>query len=169
MAIKGRPTKYTEQLADEICERLAGGEALIRICRPDDMPHESTVRQWDRVSFETRNDASPKYPGFYTKYAHARDLGIDHLAEETIEIADDGRNDTYIDDEGNEQVDHDHIRRSQLRVAARQWYISKVAPKKYGDKQEIKHSGSMGVAVQAPPADVESAMRKMLGRDKPND
>lgn len=62
------------------------------------------------------------------------------MAEETIEIADNGLNDFQVDEEGNPVVDHDHIKRSQLRVAARQWYVSKVAPKKYGDRQHVETS-----------------------------
>lgn len=146
----GRPSLYTEEVVDEICARLSAGESLLHICRDDHLPAESTVRGW----------ANDDVNGFFAKYSRARDLGLDHLAEETIEIADDGRNDTCVDDEGNEQVNIDHIKRSQLRVAARQWYVSKVAPKKYGDRQHIDVKGDMtNRPAQADPASVMEAMR----------
>lgn len=37
-AKRGRPTKYTPELAERICERLSGGEPLTRICAEAGMP-----------------------------------------------------------------------------------------------------------------------------------
>ncbi len=135
---RGRPSKFSKKVARDILARLAIGESLRRICSADDMPAESTVRGWviDDVQ------------GFSAQYARARDMGVDALADETIDIADDGRNDTYTDydAEGNavEKTDFDHIQRSKLRVSARQWYLSKVAPKKYGDKVNHELAGKDG-------------------------
>lgn len=61
------------------------------------------------------------------------------MAEQIIEISDDGTNDTYVvrDEKGNaleERVNHDHIQRSRLRVDARKWLLSKMRPEKYGDR-----------------------------------
>jgi hypothetical protein len=58
-----------------------------------------------------------------------------------LEIADDGRNDTYEDENGHQHVNTDHIQRSRLRIDARKWLASKMAPKKYGDRVEQAHSG----------------------------
>lgn len=59
---------------------------------------------------------------------------MDRMAEEILQIADDGRNDTYEDADGHERTDSDVIQRSRLRVDTRKWLMSKLAPKKYGDK-----------------------------------
>ena len=59
---------------------------------------------------------------------------MDAYAEEIIEISDDGSRDTYIDEKGREVIDREVIARSQLRIDARKWYASRLAPKKYGDK-----------------------------------
>ncbi|OZI26935.1 terminase [Bordetella genomosp. 9] len=77
---------------------------------------------------------------FREQYARAREAQADKLAEEILSIADDGLNDTYVDDEGNKRTDHDVVARSRLRVDARKWLASKMAPKKYGDK--IEHVGN---------------------------
>ena len=61
MAKRGRPSKYTKAVADEICLRLAKGETLRSICRDEHMPHEATVRQW----------AVQDYEGFYTHDARS--------------------------------------------------------------------------------------------------
>jgi hypothetical protein len=75
-------------------------------------------------------------------YACAREARADKLFEDILKISDDGANDTYIDDEGNQRTDHDVIARSRLRVDTRKWMAAKMLPKKYGDKLEL--SGDAG-------------------------
>lgn len=75
--------------------------------------------------------------GFRKNYARAREDQADVLAEEILQIADDGLNDTYTDEKGNECTNQDVIARSRLRVDARKWYASKLAPKKYGEKLAV--------------------------------
>jgi hypothetical protein len=86
-------------------------------------------------------------PEFSQQYAKAREALLDHWAEEITEIADDGSND-WIKREAEEgrveiKVDAEHINRSRLRVDTRKWLLSKLAPKKYGDKTQVEHSGSV--------------------------
>ena len=88
-----------------------------------------------------------RYPEFVTQYAHARNSQADHFAEEILEIADDGSNDYMTRKQGDievEVVNHDHIARSRLRVDARKWLMSKMAPKKYGDKVTNELVGADG-------------------------
>lgn len=42
----GRPSDYSEELADIICERPADGESLRSICLNDGMPNKATVFRW---------------------------------------------------------------------------------------------------------------------------
>lgn len=130
----GRPSLYRQDIADKICQRLASGESLRKICRDEDMPTESTVRQW----------ALDDVHGFYAQYARAREVQAEVIAEEILSISDDGLNDTYEDDEGNTRTNHDVIARSRLRVDARKWYLSKVMPKKYGERTDINVGGQEG-------------------------
>lgn len=44
----GRPSTYTDDLFNEICERMANGETLMQICRDDQMPDHETVKRWTR-------------------------------------------------------------------------------------------------------------------------
>ena len=126
-------TTYTDEIANEICSRLVDGKSLKKICEMEDMPSKSTVFKW-----LSENES------FSDKYARAREAQADTLADEIIDIADDGENDTYEDDEGNVRTNQDVIARSRLRVDARKWIASKLKPKKYGDKLTQELTGKDG-------------------------
>lgn len=139
MTKRGRPSSYTPEIADEICKRLSMGESLRAICRDEGMPNEATVRTW----------ALDDKEGFYTQYARARELQALHWAEEILEIADDGSNDTNINPKtGEPMLDSEWMQRSRLRVDTRKWLLSKVLPKVYGDKIDVTSNGKgVGLAI----------------------
>lgn len=130
---QGRPSTFTQAIADEICERLADGEPLRQICRDERMPAWRTVYDWKAANEE-----------FSTRIARARELGHDAIAQECLSIADYGLNDTYLDDEGNRRTDTDVIQRSKLRIETRLKLLSKWDPKRYGDKMDLNHGGQDG-------------------------
>jgi len=76
------------------------------------------------------------------RYARAKELQMDYLAEELLEISDDGSNDTIINEKGQKVEDKEWTNRSKLRVDTRKWLMSKLAPKKYGDKLDLTTGGS---------------------------
>lgn len=131
---------YTQAAADEICERIANGEPLRVICRDEHMPAWRTVYGWINA-----------HPDFEARIARARELGFDAIAEECIEIADDGSNDWMEKhDEKTGQatgyvLNGEHVQRSKLRIEARLKLLAKWSPK-YADKQQIEHSGSVDIA-----------------------
>ncbi len=124
----GGITTYTAEMAGRICERLTYGESLREICRGPEMPAASTVFKW----LSEQED-------FSEQYAKAKEAGIVALAEDILDIADNGTND-WIERNGDEkdkesyQYNGEAIQRSKLRVDARKWILSKLAPKKYGDR-----------------------------------
>lgn len=120
----------------QICSRLASGEPLTKICRDDSMPDVTTVYRWMAARDEFRQ-----------QYARAREDQADTLADEIIEISDDGTRDTYIVD-GEERTNQDVIARSRLRVDTRKWVASKMKPKKYGELVRQEHSGAEGQPIQ---------------------
>ena len=134
---RGRPTKYSKALADRICERLAEGRSLREVCREPDMPHEATVRGW----------AVKDKDGFFTHYTQAREIGYHAMADELLEISDDGRNDFIERLENDErpnwyEYQAEHVQRSRLRVDTRKWMLSKALPKIYGDRLAVEHDVS---------------------------
>lgn len=112
-----KPCSFTPTLAERICVRLASGESLRAICESADMPAESTVRLW----------AVNDHEGFAAQYARARDAQAERYAEEIVEIADTEK-DASI---------------ARNRIDARKWTASKLLPKRYGERVELEHSGSI--------------------------
>jgi hypothetical protein len=122
MARTGRPSSYSRKIADEICEAIATGGALHRLCEErEGWPNERTVYRWLEANEEFRR-----------KYARARDRQGDRMAFETVLIADE---------------EPDPVK-ARLRVDARKWLASKLAPKKYGDRQQLEHTGKDGGPIQ---------------------
>ncbi len=122
----GRPSSFTQEIADAICERLSDGESLRSICSAEDMPNKATVFRW-----LTADEA------FATRYARAREAQADVLVDEMVDIADDGSND-WMEKRFSEETrwveNGEALRRSALRVSTRQWIAEKLKPKKYGSK-----------------------------------
>lgn len=137
----GRPSTYTEAKAEEICAKLAEGLSLREICRAEDMPHVSTVFRWIEA-----------YEDFRDRYARAREAQAHNMAEELMEIADDGSNDWMERQRQDGSIEtvlnSEHVQRSRLRVDSRKWLLSKMLPKVYGDKVTQEHTGPGGGPVR---------------------
>lgn len=134
----GRPSLYSEELAEEICRRIAGGRSLRSVCRDADMPDGATVCRWL---------AKEEHARFRDHYAHARELQADALFDEALEIADNGTNDWMLHNDPDNpgyRLNGEHVQRSRLRVDTRKWAAAKLAPKKYGDKIEQTLQGPGG-------------------------
>lgn len=119
----GRPTDYLPEVAEDICNLLMLGESLRSVCKRPGMPAIRTLMNWLQ-----------RHEDFMQQYARAREIQAELLAEQIIEIADDSSGDVIVDEDGREQTNHERVARSRLRVDARKWYASKLAPKKYGDR-----------------------------------
>ena len=128
-----RPSIYTPALAAEICERLAAGESLRAICADPDsvFPDRSTINDWIATDRE----------GFADQYARARDVGLDVMADELLQISDEQ---AVVYTKTGAAFDPD-VQRDRLRVDTRKWYLSKLAPKRYGDKLQVEHSGNVSI------------------------
>lgn len=132
-----RPSSFTQEVADLICERIAGGESLVAICQDDEMPARSTVFKW-----------LTDIPGFSDIYARAREAQADALADDIVHIADTPQIGTRSVSKatGTEITEGDMIEHRRLQVDARKWMAGKLAPKKYGEKIGVEHSGSIELA-----------------------
>lgn len=132
----GRPSLYSEELIDNLCEQISTtSKGLVEICKADEFPHHATVLRW-----LTEKDKDV----FRDKYARARELQAELLADEIISIADDDSKDSLTVSTKNGAYlveDREWTSRAKLRVDARKWKASKLAPKKYGDKLDVTSGG----------------------------
>lgn len=145
----GAPSKYSHQLMLDICEHIANCVPLRTIAGMEGMPSVQTMMTW------LADEAKPE---FLEHYARAREAQADKMAEDILAIADEectmvraDKHGTMDDDgEGNTEVvfDSTAVQRNKLRVDARKWLASKMAPKKYGDKLVSEHTGANGGAIQ---------------------
>jgi hypothetical protein len=130
--------RYSPEVSDEILDRLAMGESLRKICEDPHMPAPSSVIEW------VQRDES----GFAERYAHARSIGYQLLADEIVHIADTPMIGTKSVSKatGLEITEGDMIEHRRLQVDTRKWMLAKMLPKIYGDKQQIEHSGAVDIA-----------------------
>lgn len=138
----GRPAKFTQELADQVCAKLIEGQSLRTVCLADDMPCATTVFKWLR-----------EIPEFTQQYARAKEEAADALFEEILDIADDGTNDwmEQRSEEGKDlgwRVNGEALQRSRLRVDTRKWAMSKMKPKKYGDRIDLGNADGKPFTVE---------------------
>jgi hypothetical protein len=116
-----RPSEFSQEIADHICERLADGQSLRAICRDNLFPDKATVFRWIAAKKDFRD-----------QYARARETQADALADEILDIADKAED----------------AAKARLQVDARKWLAGKLRPKVYGDKVSTEVTGADGGPLQ---------------------
>ena len=107
----GRPSTYTEEMGNLICDKLTEGVSLRKLCSQPEFPVASTVYVW-----------LDRFPEFAERYVRAREAATEDMLEEILQIADD------------DKIDPNDKR---VRIDTRKWAMGKLKPKKYGDKQTV--------------------------------
>lgn len=118
----GRPSKYSDEIVERICELIASGMSLRAVCSQESMPSTATVCKWLSENQE-----------FSEQYARAREKQADYFVEEIIEIAD------------SVEAESAAVSKAKLQIDARKWAASKISPKKYGDKVEQQITGNLAI------------------------
>lgn len=124
----GRPSKYTPELAAEICMRLSDGEPLRKICRDEHMPEWRTIYDWLARDKELS-----------AQVTRAREAGYQAMAEETLEIADNfhlGQTEV-LDDKGSRVTIEDMLGHRKLRIETRLKLLACWDPSKYGNRTVV--------------------------------
>lgn len=145
----GRPSKFTQEIAEAICGRIACGESLRKVCERTGMPSLATVMRWL---------ADPARAQFREQYVCAREAQADKLVEDLLEIADEECTMVKADKHGSSDddgcgrtevvFDAVAVARNKLRVDARKWIAARMAPKKYGDRITQEHTGRDGGPIE---------------------
>lgn len=127
----GRPSKYTEQLAEAICDYIATGMTLIDICEMTGFPSRITVNSWMRSNAE-----------FLSRITRAREDQQDYFADRIHQL--------------NMGMNAENWQFTNAQIRNIQWLMGKLKPKVYGEKAQvaltdgdggplvIKHIGSSG-------------------------
>lgn len=127
----GRPSKYTPELAKEICERLANGEPLRKICRDDHMPSWVAIYDW-MVRDDKLGDQGA---GLSLAIARAREVGQDAMAERAyLEMYQEPER---ILSEGGGRIDSGYVQLVKARAEITLKLLAKWNPKRYGDRVEL--------------------------------
>ena len=108
-------------ILDELIEWISDGKTLRAFCRQDGYPSKSSI-------YRMIDDLKETDPELSGRIARARDEGHDAIADECVEIADTAEDANL----------------GKLRVWTRLQLLAKWNPKKYGDKQQLEHSGANG-------------------------
>ena len=132
----GRPSSYTPEIADAICERVAMGESLASVCLSLGIGY-AKVMHWQKEK-----------PEFGENYARACEDRADWHADEILAIADD------------ESLPPDARR---VKIDARKWSAGKMKPKRYGEKVQTEHSGMLTVATKE---QRDAAVKAAMGADQ---
>jgi hypothetical protein len=107
-----RPSLYEPGVLDKVCDALIAGDSLTQLCKDSDMPSEASVYR-----------AMAKDDEVARIIARARECQQDAEIDRTVAMAD-----------AATEADYNVVK---LRICARQWRASKLAPKKYGDRSDV--------------------------------
>ena len=145
----GKPVYWTEELIkttfDKIIERICDGDSVRSILDKADRkeyPCNVTFLAWVASNEE-----------YMKQYDKAMEIRADKMFEDLLVIADNQENDVIVKPDGTEYVNNNVIARNKLQIDTRKWALSRMNPKKYGDKQEVDLTSKgeqLGVQIYLP-------------------
>lgn len=147
----GARSTYTDELANEIIERLSEGEPLRQICRDPHMPSWMSVYRWMDANAD-----------FALRIARAREIGEDAIAQEALMIADTPVEGVRLKETatGIERVTEDMLGHRKLQIETRLKLLAKWNPKKWGEKvTQTVEGGDKPVQIDSAVSDIEAARR----------
>lgn len=141
--IRSKGTKMLDaaqqKMFNEICDRISEGESMSEICCDLHLPHRLTVLRW------LREDEASNGP-LRNSYAQAKEAYADLMAEKIRVESETERPTESVSNSakmGPMVTKSDNVQRSKLIVEALKWTMAKTAPKKWGDRIAVEHSGSV--------------------------
>jgi hypothetical protein len=127
----GRPTKYTPEIAKQMCEMLADGVPLREICRQEGFPNWRTVYDWMAKDDSLGSAGS----GLSAHIARAREVGQDAMAERAY--LDMYREPERILTDGGGKIDPGYVQLVKARAEITLKLLAKWNPKRYGDRVQL--------------------------------
>lgn len=108
------------KIAEQVMAGMRSGLSAFKACQVAGVP-QSTFSRW------VDDDAT-----LAENYARAREDLIERIANDVMELAD-----SEVPETGDGKKDWQAVQKHKLQVDTRKWLLSKLAPKKYGDKLEV--------------------------------
>ncbi len=118
----GRPSDFTPELGDAICDAMLAKVSLRAIEQMEGMPHRNTILRW-----------LTQFPAFADKYARARQVQADLLDDE-IQVASD-------------QANVEDWQLHRMRIETMKWRAGRMAPQKYGERVALTGADGGPIAV----------------------
>lgn len=141
----GRPSKYTPEIAQEMCKLLADGVPLREICRREGFPAWQTVYDW--MYRDDKEVAAGRGVGLSGAIAKAREVGQDAMAERAYQ-------DMYseperIMSEGGARIDPGYVQLVKARAEITLKLLAKWNPKRYGDRVQLAGDAENPIKIDA--------------------
>jgi hypothetical protein len=115
-----KPERDKDAICQSVLQGMRDGMSAFKACQAAGVP-QSTFNRWVDADAKLAED-----------YAHAREDLIERMANEVLELAD-----SDVPETGDGKRDWQAIQQRKLQVDSRKWLLSKLSPKKYGDRLEL--------------------------------
>jgi hypothetical protein len=118
-----RKSKYSEnkqEICAKVLESMRGGKSTFKACEATGVSH-STFIGWVGEDDELSDS-----------YARAREDLLERMAQEVLDLSDE-----EVPETGDGRKDWQAIQKHKLQVDTRKWLLSKLSPRKYGEKLEV--------------------------------
>lgn len=115
-----KPERDKAAICQAVLQGMRDGLSAFKACQAAGVP-QSTFNRWVDADAKLAED-----------YAHAREDLIERMANEVLDLAD-----SEVPETGDGKRDWQAIQQRKLQVDSRKWLLSKLAPKKYGDRLEL--------------------------------
>jgi hypothetical protein len=150
----GREETFTQEVADRICDLIADGKTLTKICETKGMPSIRTVQRWCQ-----------RHAEFEQQYWRARKLSAPILFDLARDISSNSAGDIFTDTRGTRRVDSGIVNRDRLRVDTLKWAAAKLNPERFGDKLQQTSDVKVEITRTEPltPAEVAAELSKLIG------
>lgn len=116
-------------IINELCEWISNGRTTTDFCKTKKIGHTALYRYIENSPDSLKGSL-----------ARAKELGFDTIADDMLAIADNAPERDIFG-----KIDAGDVAHRKLQIWTRQQLLSKWAPKKYGDKQQVEHSGGLSL------------------------
>lgn len=131
---KARDVVMTDDLFYLLCERIAQGEPMVSVCADQTMPSYRQVFKYMHKDEKARE-----------LYYAAQECRMETMADEILTISYDDSQDFSIDEKSGRRISHnDVVQRARLKTDNLKWTMAKMAPKRFGEKNQTEVTGSGG-------------------------